>query len=280
MSLTQKLGKKGRFAKVSKYINSIRMIPMKRKSVMPIFIFCFLLLLPSAVFCADKTGGKNANRPEGRDAPIWNKGTGQKNSRPPIIERLANGVFRLGNIIINKPEKLIKIKGKVNMDKGLVEYLACGPGGKLHESVLNIDVIPYNLQIALLLIGLEPGDKPLRFQGDPGVPVGDPVEIRVSWKNRNNQKVTFRAEDLIFNKAAGKSMNYTNWLFTGSQIMDGQFMAQVEQSLAATYHDPYAILNHPLHTGGDDTLYFVNQKIVPAKGTPVIFEIKSLKADM
>ena len=54
-------------------------------------------------------------------------------------------------------------------------------------------------------------------------------------------------------------------------------MAQVEHSIAATYHDPFAILDHPLPTGADDTIYYVNSKLVPPKGTPVTFIVKSKK---
>ena len=54
-------------------------------------------------------------------------------------------------------------------------------------------------------------------------------------------------------------------------------MAQVEHSIAATYHDPFAILDHPLPTGADDTLYYANKEVVPPKGTPVTFVVKALK---
>jgi len=143
--------------------------------------------------------------------------------------------------------------------------------------VLKLDVDPYYLQIALLLIGLEPGNKPLEFQGDPSIPEGDPVDIWVSWTNKDKKTVRHRAEELIFNKVAKKTMKHTHWVFAGSQVIDGKFMAQVEHSIASTYHDPFAILDHVLSTGGDDTVYFVNKTVVPPKGTPVTFVIKSIK---
>ena len=69
-------------------------------------------------------------------------------------------------------------------------------------------------------------------------------------------------------------MPRTHWVYTGSRIIDGRFIAQVEQSVVATYHDPFAMFDHPLATGMDDTLYYVNKQTVPPKGTPVTLVIK------
>ncbi|MCD4723002.1 MAG: hypothetical protein K8S13_24560, partial [Desulfobacula sp.] len=73
--------------------------------------------------------------------------------------------------------------------------------------------------------------------------------------------------------ATEKIMEKTVWVFTGSKIMDGNFMAQVEGSIIATYHDPFAILDHRSDTGADDTLFFANEKLLPLKGTKVIMKI-------
>ena len=51
------------------------------------------------------------------------------------------------------------------------------------------------------------------------------------------------------------------------------FMASIGQSYITTYHDPDTIIDNPLSTGGDDTLYEVNKDIVPPVGTPVIVEL-------
>ncbi len=192
----------------------------------------------------------------------------------PMIRKLSDGKFQIDNIVVSKPEGSVSAPGVVNMDEGLIEYLACGPAGKLHESVLRVDVKPYYLQIALLLLGLEPGDKPLEYQGADEVPEGDPVEILVSWENVDGKKVECRAEELVWNVSTKKPMKRTNWVFAGSKIMDGRFMAQIEQSIAATFHDPFSIIDHPLPTGADDTVYVVNMDRVPPRDTPVVFTVK------
>ena len=251
---------------------------MKTKWIILLVIICFIfsVLSASAETKATTTSSSPQKTPEGRDAPIWNQGQTQKAPRL-VIEKISEGVFRLGNIIINKPGRYVSMEGEINMDEGLVEYLACGAYGKLHESILKVDTDPYYLNIALLLIGLEPGSKPIKFQGAAEIPEGDPVEIWVSWKNKENKKVKHRAEDLVLNKHTEKSMKHVNWVFAGSEIIDGKFMADVEQSIAAIYHDPFAIFDHTLATGVDDTIYFVNKDVVPVKGTLVSITVKSVK---
>lgn len=248
----------------------------------PILLSCVLSLitpfyLALTVSATDTTAPAPKTAPEGRDAPIWNEEAAMETPMPPVVKKIRDGVLLVGEVTVDKPAGLVSMKGSVNMSEGLVEYLACGPRGKLHESVLSLNAAPYDLQIALLLIGLEPGNKPLEFQGAPGVPEGDPVEIWVSWQGKDNATAKHRAEDLIYDKSAGKPMPHTHWVFTGSQILDGRFMAQVEQSFIATYHDPFAMLDHPLASGANDTVYFANDKLLPPKGTPVTMEIRSLK---
>ena len=224
--------------------------------------------------CADSSKPQSTPQPPaGRDAPWHPQGEPDK-FEPPVIKKLSEGVFRVGSVTVNKPEEYISAEGEINMDKGLVEYLACGPLGKLHESVLVLHAQPYHLQVAALLLGLEPGDNPLGKQGGSGIPQGDPVEIWVSWQSNHRKEVRRRAEDLIFNVKEKRAMSHTHWVYTGSEIIDGKFIAQSEQSIIATYHDPFALFDHPLATGTDDTLYYANEQTVPPKGTPITLIIK------
>ncbi|MFQ6039503.1 MAG: YdjY domain-containing protein [Candidatus Poribacteria bacterium] len=175
---------------------------------------------------------------------------------------------------IDTKKREATIRGWVNMNAGLIEYLACSAGGKLHESVLVLDTKPIHLQVALILIGLEAkGD--FEFQGDPRPPKGDPVEIWVQWKQGEKIK-RVKAEQMILDSKNGKPMPETDWIFTGSLIHEGRFLAEIEKSLIATYHDPVAIINNPLLEGADDTVYYANSTLVPKRGTSVIVTIKAV----
>ena len=183
------------------------------------------------------------------------------------ISKIGDHLYKLGSLKINSESKEIIIPGKVNMQKGMIELLACGPGGKVHESVLLLDVIPYHLHVGLLLLGLKFGGG-LEYQGDPNTPMGDSLEVWVRWTS-NDRDTIVKGEDLVWDIPRNKSMEHTYWVFAGSKVVEGKYMADIEKSIITTYHDPFTIIDNPLALGGDDELYRVNEKITPAKGTPV-----------
>ena len=127
----------------------------------------------------------------------------------------------------------------------------------------------------LAALGLEPRGN-LKYQGDPNPPQGDSVLIYVEWES-NGKKVKVRGEDLVYNVKEKRPMKRTPWVFTGSKIYKGRFMAEIDESLITTYHDPYTIIDNPLPEGGDDTIYCVNEKVVPPKGTKILMTIKPFR---
>lgn len=193
----------------------------------------------------------------------------------PVAERIGEGRFRIGKATVDQSTKTVTVPGHINMEKGVIELLACGPRGKTHESVLVLDVEPIHLQTALLLLGLDTGAG-VRYQGDPALPKGDPVEVWVEWEIKG-EKNRHRGEDLVLNLEKNQPMKRTHWVFVGSAIIDGVFAAEIDQSYITTYHDPFTILDNPLSTGGDDTIYAVNSALVPSRGTPVKVTFRSLK---
>ncbi len=186
---------------------------------------------------------------------------------PPRAEKIGEEIYRIGKVILDRKEGSLHFPAKVNMKEGLVEYLAVARNGKLHESVLVVEAQPLDIQLGLILLGLNYGGG-LGYQGDERMPMGDKVEIWVKWKeNRRERKV--RGEDLIYNQATKKSMARTHWVFTGSKIIEKEFIAQTGGSIIATYRDPFAILNNPLECGTDDTILCANSEILSAVATEV-----------
>lgn len=188
------------------------------------------------------------------------------------VVKLNDGLYRIGNVKIYKDQRFISIPGSINMSDGLIEYLACSLKGKLHESILALDVEPYHIQVALLLLGLVPGDRPIDFQGAPEPPCGDPLKIIISWKSEG-KPVEYSPENLILNIEDKKTMEKADWVFSGSKIFDGQYMAQMEGSIVAVFHDPHAVIDHRSITGADDRHFFANREVLPLVGTPVEFKI-------
>lgn len=191
--------------------------------------------------------------------------------------RIAQDIYRIGNVTIYRATDTLTLPGRVNMQQGLIELFACTEYGKTHESVLILDVQPIHLQTALLALGLTYG-RNLAYQGDPTTPVGDGVEVTVSWE-LDGETYGHRAEDMVFDVSSSRTMPRTHWVFTGSRFLGTQFAAQADGSLIATFNDPNAILNNPLETGGNDEVYEANPIIVPPPGTQVRVTLKALPRD-
>lgn len=196
---------------------------------------------------------------------------------PP--ELVSPGVYRIGDIRVNKTNKTVSFPAVVNMNKGLLEYLLVRGGGKTHESLFRTNIEPYNLQIACLLLDLAGSDKPLAFQGAPETPKGDPVVITVSMTDKEGKTSELHPEKWIIKAVNGKPADteLLVWIYTGSMVHKGRFAAQVDGSIIALYHDPVSMIDNASPGGESDKIWFVNEKNVPPVGTPVTITIKPIK---
>ena len=199
----------------------------------------------------------------------------KSDNRPPQIEKITEHTFRVGKALVDTQARTLTCNGEINMDEGAIEYLAVAPGGKTHESLLRIDVRPLHLQLALLMLDLEPKNV-LTHQGDKNTPQGDPVELWIRWRDNGGKQVEARAEELVIEASHSRPMPPHNWVFTGSRILKQGFEADLEKSLVAVWHDPAAILDNPLPGGGDNG-YLVNSKRTPKRGTRIELIAKAVK---
>jgi hypothetical protein len=186
---------------------------------------------------------------------------------PPEAERIGENLYRVGKVRVDLKARAATCAGKVNMQKGLIEYLAVGYEGKRHESLLTLDVRPLHLQVGLILLGLEPGGG-LERQGDTALPRGPAVDITVGWR-RAGRDVRVPAADLVWDVDRKAPLARAAWVFSGSLVDKRGFLADREHSLIATYRDPGAIVNNVLPSGADDTALKVNERIAPPIGTAV-----------
>ncbi len=181
-----------------------------------------------------------------------------------------DGLAVVGSVRVDPAARAVIATGWVNQVLGPIELLACGPGGKTHESVFVMDVNPLDLQTALLLLGLKPGTPPTAL--GQGQPVGPKLDIWIEWADQGTQRKE-RAERFVVNVENDKPLPKTPWIFTGSVFEEGEFKALAEESLVATYLDPWAIVNLPLACAANDEILTVNERLVPPVKTPVTFRI-------
>lgn len=191
------------------------------------------------------------------------------------VERIGEGMFRIGLVIVDKKQRSVSFPASVNMTTGLLEYLVVRNGGKTHESLLKTEAEPYDIQLGLLLLGLSGTDRPLAIQGARELPHGDPVQILIT----QGKAAPFTPDKWLSKLVNEKKVDVPplQWVFTGSWINYGKFMAQVDGSIVSVYHDPVAIIDNASPGGDSDRIWLPREGSVAPVGSPVTVTIKPLK---
>ena len=186
-----------------------------------------------------------------------------------------DATIKVGTVMVDPQVKAVVATGFVNQVEGAVELLACGPGGKRHESVLVIESDIIDLQSALLLAGAKAGE-PMPELGQ-GPPHGSRVAVWVEWQSATGV-VRIAAGHLLRRAGTDQSLERDPWVFTGSVVQEGAFKALAEESIIASYWDPWAVINIASQIGGDDEALLANEKAGIPLHEPVRIIIRVLDA--
>ncbi|MHA3770591.1 YdjY domain-containing protein [Verrucomicrobiota bacterium sgz303538] len=204
-----------------------------------------------------------------------------------VIKEVGPGVYELGLLRIEKEKNTVTFPGKLNMAKGILEYLLVGPQGSTHESLLVTDAPVTDVHTAMLLLGAKgsgihapsPQDQPPAqitneyLKSAPELK-GDRIFITVRWHQDGADKEG-PVEDWLVNTHTKKAAERGPWIYNGSMFgADGKFLAQQEQAFAALLPYPVALINNPRKGNETDTLWGVNEKAVPVVDTPVQISIR------
>jgi hypothetical protein len=192
------------------------------------------------------------------------------------IRQISPGVFEIGKVRLDKATRTVTFPAVVNMTEAIVEYLVVTGDGKVHESLLRTQTVPKDIHVAMLLLDVK-GAGTNMVPADPlkRIP-GDPVSIEVSWKEKGRTK-RVPAEKLIFNTQTKTNLSPGPWIYNGSHVENGVFLADPEGSIVSLITDPFALVNNPRPGRDNDDLCEVDSKAVPALDTPAEVHITLLK---
>lgn len=198
------------------------------------------------------------------------------------IKKLDAYRLKIGDVLVDRLNKQLKIPCKVNMDEGILEYYACGTGGKLHESALECMIQPSHLHVGALLLGLEPAQilrDPTNKQPDKITREGGTVRLFVELKDQ--EKIP--AETWLYDRKSNGSPAQKEWHFLGSKFWSKQYSADGTLSIIGLVPDDSVIFESKNFTGnpyqGGDLGYEVNKKTIPKKGTPLTLILELVRAE-
>jgi len=184
------------------------------------------------------------------------------------LKPIGPGIFQLGKVTLDKQRRTIRFPAVVNMNEALIEYLVVTSAGKVHESLLRTDAEPWHVHVAMLLLGAK-GAGTNRFPENPTAPLpGDKVRIELSWRVRGKEK-RHQAEEFVYDRAKKSTMRKGLWVYTGSKVFEGTFIAQRDGSVVSLIEDEDALINNPRVGRDNDDNWQVNAKGLPPVESPV-----------
>ena len=187
------------------------------------------------------------------------------------IRQVDEDHITVGQFLVNRKQGWIKIRSKVNQNEEILEYLSCGPRGKLHECVLLSFGLPMHLHVALILLGAEPGGR-----------YGTELILDVEWQDPQTGEVKkHSAAKFLYDRLKLRAGQDVVWSFVGSRYMDGRYAANETQSLVAVINDSEAVIGIKNVVGnahkGPQQGFEGNKQTTPPPGTPVDLYVRVSK---
>jgi hypothetical protein len=161
--------------------------------------------------------------------------------------------YQIGKIIVDRKAKSFTVPGRViHIDEAPLEYLAVGrAGAKGYESMLELDTVGTEFNLACILLGLDNSERRRpEFQFDRRPPEGPRVTIELQWQ-ADGKKVRMAAHEALKTAAPPESgpapqLPPTEWVYTGSFDPEGEtpYAADVTGTIIGFVHDPASIIEH------------------------------------
>lgn len=216
------------------------------------------------------------------DAPVG-ESEADPSERPdgqklPKVEKLEGHRYRMGTIEFNGKTREIRVPAQLNMREGILEFVIVHGDGKIHESLLVTEVPATHLQLVMKLCRYRDGEGDTfdaffpdeEKKGEAGARErGEPVNLRVEWQVGGKTK-SVPVGEWIYDRKREAPMLDEPWVYSGSYLIEGDFMAEIDGTLAAIYLSRGAMLNTMTDGSDDDERWLAHGDNTPEVGTEVI----------
>lgn len=190
-----------------------------------------------------------------------------------LLRPIGQEKFALGDIKLDKTLRTVTFPITLNRVEGPMEYLLVTSHGKIHESIFRTETKPEELHIAMLLLGAmgagsnsiaKPVEGPV---SNPSKEIiqGDPIKVALKW-TIEGKDIERPAEDLVLNNETHATLKSGNWVYNGSVIWQGKFIAKLEGSMVSLITDRTALINNIAEGHDNDQIWTVNTNTLPPAG--------------
>jgi hypothetical protein len=191
---------------------------------------------------------------------------------------------KLPFVEIDAQRRQVRVECEMIRIEAPLEFFCVAVNGPEHESVLRTRAAPSNVHLALLAIGLEPGE-PARFSEAANKwlpPSGPPVRVTVRFADRAGRETTIPAGRLMRDIRAKQPMPDRPWVFTGSRTLDdGRYAADVTGYVASVVNFDLSPLDVPRVASNANELleYEINPDVAPEMGAKVTMILEPIGAN-
>ena len=197
-------------------------------------------------------------------------------------------LVRFGLVTVNPITRTVSVPGRLEMTRGVLEYVLVTDYGKTHESLLVTEASAYDLHAALLLLNLRAAGTNLIPNSAAQVPAASALDLQAEWF-ADGRRTLRPVHELVALAEAGTGTGIGHsptghlapgpWIFTGSFLSPEGFAAHFEGSHVALIHDPAAIVGNPRPDATDDEIHVPETGRLPTNGTPVTLHFKPHSPD-
>lgn len=246
----------------------------------PSSLTCSTLLGLASVLMMNPAAAQEAQKPIEEKAE---KAESDKADELKVVQ-ISKDVYRLGKVTFNKKTREISLPARAEIvGQEILEYLLVTSQGKIHESLFITEAKPSHVNIAFKLLGYKEAKHLFRTINEDFQPQEDyetatdeekeksKFKISVKWLS-DGVKKSHPVEDLVKNVKTKKNLEVTPWVYGGSYIHKGSYVADLNHDIIAIYTDRAAVANYAGEGREDDTLWVPQSDILPAQGTPVVLK--------
>lgn len=204
---------------------------------------------------------------------LWAWAAQPEQPRPATLPVAQPAEGKLPYLQVDAKNKQVRMECQAVNAELALEYLVCVAGTSEHETVLRSNAKPSHVHLALLMIGLEPGE-PLRFsQSDRRwlPPRGPKLKINCEFV-KDGRSLSVPAHQMMRNLKTKKPLPPTTWVFAGSRLMeDGVYAADITGHLISVVNFEHATVDiAELRSSNNELLEWeVNPEAVPKRQTTV-----------
>ena len=250
------------------------------------------IIFSIATLCAIALHGQNAGAPElpaNTRTPTLPPSIEQSKVQSPDqmpIKEVSPGIYELANVRLDQSKRSITFPANINMHEGPIEYFLVTSYGKVHESVLKMDVVPFHIHVCSVLLGSKGADYEAlnkrfsQLKDNEIVPdseldkmleeglFGQPVEMTIAWE-LEGKKHQLAAESLLVSNEDDQQMPPGQWFYTGSRVVNGIFSAGQSGDAVTVIGDYGSMINYIGPGFKNDELWKANIEVLPPIYHPV-----------